>query len=86
VDEVHLLTVDGSHELGLSVEARFYLAPVVLSNCVVDQVPHVLQRHAVVPAGLVQLIGPAHTAQALLKVVEVSLRYLYSVRVDVGAR
>jgi hypothetical protein len=67
------LVVDSRDELGVLVQPRLVLPPVVAADPVVDEVTDVVERNAIDPAGAVQLIGPAGTREAVLEIVELGL-------------
>jgi hypothetical protein len=52
------------------VEPGLLRAPVVLVAPVVEQLAQVVDRHAVLPAGAVDLIGEARPRQAITQVVQ----------------
>ena len=97
VHEMDALPIDVGGELGVLVQFRLLRPPVERRTPVLDQIPDVGDRHAVLPPGrggcagaagddllLGQLIGPTGTAQPLGQIVEVRLRYRDSERVDGG--
>ena len=49
-----------------------------------DELLHGVERHAVVPARVGQLVGPAHAREPLLQVVEGGLRHVDAERAERG--
>src|SRR5215208_6292042 len=74
VQEVDVLPVDGGGELRILVKLRLPLAPVVFLLPVLGQLLEVTQRHAAAPSDAGQLTRPAGVGQALLQILQFSLR------------
>jgi hypothetical protein len=85
VHEVQVQSVDRGGELGELVQARLVRPPVVGGEPVLDQLPQVGERDAVLPAGGGQLLRPAGEGQAVAQVVELGLRDLDPQGPDVPA-
>src|SRR5262249_31566726 len=75
---------DHGGELVKPVQPRLMHPPVVLLAPVRRQLPHVLERDAVVPAGAGQLVGPPGPGQPVPQVVQVRLRDVDSERHDLS--
>jgi hypothetical protein len=73
VQEVHPGAVDLGDELRVPVDGGLGGTPVVVVLPVVGELLEVVHRHAAVPAGVGQVVGPACAGQPLLEVVEVGL-------------
>src|SRR5262245_3249564 len=70
LDEVDQLAVDPSAEVRKLVESRFLRAPVVRIAPVLHQITNVLDWNAVLPAGVLHLIGEAGPRQAEAQVLQ----------------
>src|SRR5918993_562601 len=99
VQEVDGLPVDGGGELRVGLQLPFPGPPVVAGLPVLDQVLHVVERDAVLPArrdgtrlhpspALLgrKLVGPAGAGQTIVQVVEVGLGDVDPERPDLGVR
>ena len=74
MEEVDPLPVDVGGELRVSVEGPLPDAPVVAGAPVLHERPKDGERHAVIPAGVGDLLREARAAQPLGEIVEISLR------------
>lgn len=86
VDEVEAEAVDLSAEVGEPVDGFLLCAPVEPVLPVVNELLHVGQVRAVVPARARDLVGPAGPRQALAQVVESRLRDFDFERFDAHLR
>jgi hypothetical protein len=75
VEEVDLLPVDRRGELRVRVEPGLVRPPVIFGSPMLEELAHVVQRHAVAPAHGGQLVRPAHAGETRLQVVEIGLAY-----------
>src|ERR1700722_4901239 len=70
MDEVDRLAIDLGLELAERVESLLLGTPVVGVPPVLDQFAEVVDRHAVLPSGPVDLVGKACVLQAMAQIVE----------------